>query len=142
MVRNKQTQVKLAFSPILSSLFPKFSFTPSFPAVLPLVHTCSSTEGWALGGCGQYSTAPLCHSFHLTLFPCSSISLLSRLQSFRINLLQCGPSTGHSSFRECYLFLSWSRPQAAGNTYSIDILSMDGRVITTTPGAPPLFLLL
>lgn len=49
-----------------------------------------------IGGCGEFITVPLGFTFFLTLFPCSSIGPSCGLQSFRINLLQCGLSKGSS----------------------------------------------
>lgn len=54
------------------------------------------------GACSQSVTAPLYHSFLLTLFICSSMDLSHMLQSFKINLLLCGLSTGCSSFRNIH----------------------------------------
>jgi len=37
-------------------------------------------QGWSAGGCSHFITAPLCCSFLLTFFPCSSVGPLYRLQ--------------------------------------------------------------
>lgn len=63
-------------------------------------------EEW--GGCSESKTLNLYHSFLLTLFPCSSTGLLRGWQSSGKNLLQCGFSRGHSSFRK------WSSALACG----------------------------
>lgn len=54
------------------------------------------------GVCGQSTTAPLCRSFFLTLFPCPSVGAFPGLQSFRMNRF----STGHgfSSGNICLLW--------------------------------------
>lgn len=95
------------------------NFTPSFPTHLTLLPSSTTTlcsicdtdnEGY-----DQFITVPLCHSFLLTLSPCSNadpchgslffkkicscMSPLHGLQSFRVSLLQHGFSMGCSSFR-------------------------------------------
>lgn len=64
------------------------------------------------GGCSQLITAPLCSSFLLTFLP---FCILHRLQSFRVNLLQCALlSAGQCSLRAYSPALMWGPQQAAG----------------------------
>ena len=65
------------------------------------------------GDCAQPVTAPLHHSFLLTLFPCSRVCPLHGLQSFVIKLLQRGSPRSCSSFRVYLPSLAWGPPQAA-----------------------------
>lgn len=80
--------------------FPGLNFAPSLPAPLP---PCSRTlQGDGEWTFGSVQTAPLCHSFLLTLFPCSSVGPhglqfasekpdpLWSLHGLRGNLLHCG----------------------------------------------------
>jgi len=70
----------------------------------------TGTGGYGLGDCGQSITSPLCCSFHLTFFPCSSVDPSRGLQSFTINLLQPGHSTICSSFAKYPPAPAWGPP--------------------------------
>ena len=63
--------------------------------------------------CSQSIKVPLCCSFFLTVFPCTSVGSLHGLQSFMISLLGCGHSMG------CRKYLpapACGPPWAAGST--------------------------
>lgn len=68
MVRNKDKTEHSLAPP--THIYPFFSFTPSL-SVPPQCH-----RGMGNGACSQSITAPLCHPFLLTHFPCSSAGSL------------------------------------------------------------------
>lgn len=78
-------------------------------------------------GCGQSITAPLYCSFLLTLFLCSTMGPYHGLQSFRINLLHHGLSTGCSSFKEYPPTLAWSSMGCNVDIWSTAVLSVGSR---------------
>lgn len=69
MVRNKEENNNNEVSFPLTCSF--FKFTPSFPAPLPPLHKQHRWMG--NGSCDQSIKAPLCYSFLLTFFSCSSL---------------------------------------------------------------------
>lgn len=96
----------------------------------------------------------LCCLFLLTCHPCSSVTPVCGLQSFRINLLQCGLSRGSHSFRKHSAALVWSPSQAAvwisASAYSSPLRWLQGNLCPTvvssarcrgisasSPAAPP-----
>lgn len=77
-----------------------------------------------MGGCSQFMTLQLCHSF-LTFFPCSRHGSSPWLQSFRINLLQHQLSTG------CSLLQCISSCCGVGSSTSHSMGICSGMVLST-----------
>lgn len=94
------------FLPPHSPFFPGTS-SPLHSQLLP-----QEAQRMGMGGCGQSMTTPLPLLSPHT-FPCSTLGLSHRMQSFRINLLEHELSMGHSSIREHPPAVVWCLPEAA-----------------------------